>query len=206
MTPPIPAVIETMLARRSVATLVEPGPSARELDLILAAATTVPDHGNLRPWRFVVVQGEGREGFGEALVAAARAARPDLPPELTDKTRRKAFLAPCLVAVIASPVDPSKVPVWEQVVSASCTGYALVLAADALGLGAVWKTAAVMDGALLRATLGLRAGEQFLGWVNLGRRAERDVTARRPLDLGERVQVLGPRGLTPWVGARDPSR
>ncbi|HEY5153252.1 MAG TPA: nitroreductase, partial [Acidimicrobiales bacterium] len=184
----------------------EPGPSPRELDLILAAATTVPDHGNLRPWRFVVVQGEGREGFGEALVAAARAARPDLPPELADKTRRKAFLAPCLVAVIASPVDPSKVPVWEQVVSASCTGYALVLAADALGLGAVWKTAAVMDGALLRATLGLRAGEQFLGWVNLGRRPERDVTARRPLDLGERVQVLGPRGLTPWVVARDPSR
>ena len=202
MSTPVPAVIASMLARRSVATFDEPGPSAQELELILAAAATVPDHGNLHPWRFVVVQGEGRERFGDALVAAAVEATPELPAELRDKTRRKAFLAPCLVALIASPIEPSKIPVWEQVVAASCTGYAIVLAADALGLGAVWKTAAVLDGRPLRKVLAMTDGEQLLGWVNLGHRPDREPPARRGADLGPRVQTLGVDGLTAWSGGR----
>jgi len=200
MSTPVPAVIASMLARRSVATFVEPGPSPQELELILAAAATVPDHGNLHPWRFVVVQGEGREPFGDALVASAVEATPELPVELREKTRRKAFLAPCLVALIASPVEPSKVPVWEQVVAASCTGYAIVLAADALGLGAVWKTASVLDGQPLRELLAMAEGEQLLGWVNLGHRPDREPPARRDGALGPRVQVLGADGLRLWSG------
>ena len=198
VTAPMPAVIASMLARRSVATFAEPGPTAPQLELILAAATTVPDHGNLRPWRFVVVDGDGRGRFGEALAAAALEADPDLTPERADKARRKATLAPCLVVLIASPVEPAKVPVWEQVVSASCTGYAMVLAADALGLGAVWKTAAVVQGDALRAALDLAPGEQVLGWVNIGRRPDRTVAPRRELDLAERVMVLRADGLAPW--------
>ncbi len=194
----MPGLIESMLGRRSVASFVEPGPTPHQLELILAAATTVPDHGNLRPWRFVVVEGEGRGRFGEALADAALEADPDLAPDLADKARHKATLAPCLVVLIASPVAGAKVPVWEQVVSASCTGYAMVLAADALGLGAVWKTAAVVDGRALRTVLGLAAGEQVLGWVNLGHRPDRATAPRRALDLTERVQVLRPDGLTPW--------
>ena len=59
--------------------------------------------------------------------------------------RGKAFAAPCAVMLIASPRLESNVPEWEQVASASCTGYAVVLGATALGLGAVWKSAAVLD-------------------------------------------------------------
>ena len=202
MTVPVPPVIEAMLSRRSVATFVEPGPSAEQLELILAAADTVPDHGTLRPWRFVVVQGPGRDRFGDALVADALDATPDLAPERAAKTRAKAHLAPCLVALIASPVETSKVPVWEQVVAASCTGYAMVLAADALGLGAVWKTAAVVDGEAVRAALGMGPEDRLLGWVNLGQRPDRQPPPRRALDLPARVRALGPDGLTSWDAAR----
>ena len=59
-------------------------------------------------------------------------------------------------------------PVWEQVASASCTGYAMVLAAIALGFGAVWKSAAVLDTEPVRALFGLTEHEQILGWVNIG--------------------------------------
>ena len=59
-------------------------------------------------------------------------------------------------------------PVWEQVASASCTGYAIVLAAVALGFGAVWKSAAVLDTEPVRTLFGLSEHERLLGWVNIG--------------------------------------
>ena len=71
----------------------------------------------------------GRPGGGRASLQGPRS-----PRAVVAKMRGKAFAAPCTVAVIAAP-RPSNVPVWEQVASASCTGYAMVLAATALGLG-----------------------------------------------------------------------
>ena len=118
-------------------------PDAGDLDLILSTATTVPDHGDLRPWRFVVSAGAGRDRFAEALVAGLHEQRgTDLPEAVVAKMRAKAYAAPCAVLLVASPDPTSNVEVWEQVVSASCTGYAVVLAATGLGYGAVWKSAA----------------------------------------------------------------
>ena len=82
--------------------------------------------------------------------------------------RGKAFAAPCTVVLISSPRLGSNVPEWEQVVSASCTGYAIVLGATALGLGAVWKSAAVLDTGPVRSHFALADHERLLGWVNLG--------------------------------------
>jgi nitroreductase len=70
--------------------------------------------------------------------------------------------------MIASPQLDSNVPEWEQVATASCTGYAMVLGATALGLGAVWKSAAVLDTDPVRELFGLAPHEKLLGWVNLG--------------------------------------
>jgi nitroreductase len=188
--------LRVMLERRSVPNVAEPAPTDEQLRAILAAATTVPDHGQLRPWRFVVVAGPARDVFGEALVAAAQEQAPEpLPQAATDKLRGKAYVAPMLVAVIASPKPSPKVPEWEQVASASCTGYALVLAAHALGVGAVWKSAPVLDGTALRAALGLSAGERLLGWINLG--APVHQVDRRPMSevqLSSVVSVLGADG------------
>jgi nitroreductase len=144
-------------------------PDDRSLARILETATTVPDHGSLRPWRFAVIIGAGRDRFGEALVESLHQLRgDDLPEAMVTKMRGKAFAAPCAVMVIASPNPESNVPEWEQVVSASCTGYALVLAATALGFGAVWKSAAVLDGEPIRALFDLAPGERLLGWINVG--------------------------------------
>jgi nitroreductase len=144
-------------------------PEPDDLTRILTAATTVPDHGGLRPWRFALVVGEGRERFGEALVAGLTELRgTDLPGAVVDKMRHKAFAAPCAVVVIATPDPTSNVEVWEQVASASCTGYALVLAATGLGYGAVWKSAPVLEAAPVRDLFGLAEHDRLLGWVNLG--------------------------------------
>jgi len=146
-----------------------PAPDERALAQILEAATTVPDHGGLRPWRFAVIRGEGRDRFGEALVAGlVQRQGEEVPEGALAKMRGKAYAAPCAVMLIASPRLESNVPEWEQVVSASCTGYAVVLGATALGLGAVWKSANVLDTEPVRALFGVAAHERLLGWVNVG--------------------------------------
>ena len=82
--------------------------------------------------------------------------------------RAKAYAAPCAVLLVASPDPTSNVEVWEQVASASCTGYSVVLAATGLGYGAVWKSAAVLATEALRRLVGLTDDESLLGWVNVG--------------------------------------
>jgi nitroreductase len=153
------------------------GPGEREMVEILKAATTVPDHGGLKPWRFAVVKDAGRERFADALVAGLHHERgSDLLDSVVNKMREKAFAAPCCVMVISSPVSGSNVPEWEQLVSASCTGYAMVLAATFLGFGAIWKSASVLHTPPVRSLFGATDREQLLGWVNIG----------TPEDVGDR--------------------
>lgn len=171
--PAVPPADPAWVARLSAARPEpDPGgtaPSRDDLAQILATATTVPDHGDLRPWRFAVSTGAGRDRFGDALVAGLEEMRgTDLPEAVVTKMRGKAFAAPCAVLLVASPDPSSNVEVWEQVASASCTGYAMVLAATGLGYGAVWKSAPVLASDAVRRFVGLGPDEALLGWVNLG--------------------------------------
>ncbi len=160
--------IDTILGRRSATRLLEPAPTPDQLDTILQAATTVPDHGALHPWRFVVVTGDARRRFADALVGSAAAGGAPLDADRAAKVAAKAYFAPTCVVVLAAPVEGHKVPVWEQVASASCAGYAMTLAAHAIGLGAVWKSVPFLDAEELRACFGATGAERLLGWVNLG--------------------------------------
>ena len=183
------------MSRRSASVLVEPPPSEAELETILRAATTVPDHGQLRPWRFVVVQGEARARFGEALVQSILQARPGSPPEALVKARLKAFVAPLFVVLVASPRDDGKTPEWEQVTSAGLTGYAMLLAAESLGLAAGWKSSHHINGDALRQLMRLEPQEKLLGWINLGHLPQNAVAGmaakQRPeVDLADVVSRL----------------
>ena len=195
--PPEAGWIERLTAPRPEPARDGRPPDAGTLERIIGSATTVPDHGGLRPWRFAVVAGGGRERFGDALVAGLHEARgPDVPEAAVTKMRGKAFAAPCAVVLIASTDPASNVPVWEQVASAACTGYAIVLAATGLGYGAVWKSAPVLESRAVRSLFGLSEEEQVLGWVNLG--SPGPVSDRKsdapPVDLTGLVTVIDGRG------------
>ncbi len=210
---PVPSVTDESVGQpwldRLAAPRVEPdrqgtAPDEVTLGRILEVATTVPDHGSLRPWRFVVVTGGARDRFGDALVAGLREQRGDeLPGAMVDKMRSKAFAAPCTVVLISSPDAGANVPVWEQESSASCTGYAIVLAAHGLGLGAVWKSAATVDAPAVRGFFGLAEHERLLGWVNIGTpgapRRRRD--GDEPPTLDRVVTVVDASGSRPFQPA-----
>jgi nitroreductase len=187
----LPEPLEPMLTRRSTSVFGAGEPTDDEIDAVLRAATTVPDHGGLRPWRLVVVRRGARPAFGAALAAAGLAADPQLGPEAVERLRSKAFVAPALIAVGARIDVTAKIPAWEQVASAACLGYALALAAHEVGLGAMWKSSKFRDGEDLRRVLDLAPTDEFLGWVNLGRPPDGvEPGPRLPVDLASIARVL----------------
>jgi nitroreductase len=194
-------LLELVSSRRSAQALGAPGPSPVELEAMLRAAGSVPDHGLLRPFRFLVAEGEGRGRFGDALAAAAAELSPGLPPTKAQKVRDKAFRSPTLVAVIFSP-KPGKIERWEQSVTAACAGYAVLLAARALGVGAVWKSVPFTKARAFTGTLGLAESEEMLGWIHLGTaEADSSPPARPPLTLADIVTVITPSGSEAYRGA-----
>ena len=66
--------LNLLLSRRSgkPRDMVAPGPDAAQMGAILAAATRVPDHGKLAPWRFLLLAGADKADLADRLEALAR--------------------------------------------------------------------------------------------------------------------------------------
>jgi nitroreductase len=195
-------VLHFLLNRRSAGTLAAPGPTHAQLDQMLHAAGAVPDHGRLRPYRFAIVEGEGRAAFGAALARTGVERQPDLAEAKQDKLRDKAFRSPTIAVVIASP-KPGKIEVWEQHATAACAGYAIVLAAEALGVGAVWKSVPFTRGKALTELLGLAEQEEMLGFIHLGTPTDAEApTARSAPEVSEIATLLDGAAVRAYVPGR----
>lgn len=168
--------------RRSVPArwLGEPGPGPEEIETLLTVAARVPDHGKLVPWRFILLEGEGRHRLGEVLATAFMADQPDADDEKVAAERSRFAQAPLVVAVVSRVVPHVKIPDWEQVLSAGAACMNLLNAANALGYGASWLTGwAAYDRRVLDA-LGLAAYERIAGFVHIGTTKEQPTDRTRP--------------------------
>jgi nitroreductase len=110
--------LELLLSRQSVGVLEEPAPEGAELDLILDAGLRAPDHGRLRPWRFVLIRGDERLAWGERLAEAAQARDPATAQMLGDRYRAWVRRTPLLIAIGAEIHAGHKIPEIEQLLSA----------------------------------------------------------------------------------------
>ena len=163
--------IEALLTRRSARALTDPAPDEGALGLMFASATRAPDHGRLRPWRFVVVRGAARERFGELLADCLRRSHPQVGEESLQRERQKAFRAP-LIVVVAAHCDPAvKIPLIEQTLSAGAAAHAMMLAAPALGFNAMWKTGGPAYDEAVKVALGLETGDAIVGFLYIGTEA-----------------------------------
>jgi len=118
--------------------IVAPGPDDDQLHQILSAAIRTPDHGKLAPWRFVIVREDQRDMLSRLLVDSYKAERPEagrLELEAMDQFARQ---APTLVVALSSPRQPSKIPLWEQELSAGAACQNLLVATHALGFVGGW--------------------------------------------------------------------
>lgn len=160
--------LDLLLGRVSVARLTEPGPRPEQLDLMFRAGLRAPDHAQLRPWRFLLVEGDARARLGEVLAEAVLRQSGDAKPEALDKARRMPLRAPTLVVAIARFTAHPKVPESEQLLAAGCAVHGLLLAAHAQGVGAIWRTGELSHDPQVAGALGLQAHERLLGFIYLG--------------------------------------
>lgn len=165
------AVLQLMTARRTFLPkrLVAPGPDADQLQQLFSAASTAPDHGQLLPWRLVVIPTASRallaEVFAEALL--------DRDPHATDdqvaQAREKAFRAPLLLLLVVNKNkgDP-EIDVFERMVSAGAAVQNLLLMATAQGYGSALTSGKAIKTASFRRRLGLADDEFAPCFISLG--------------------------------------
>lgn len=149
--------------------LVEPGPDDASLLRLLQSAVRVPDHGKRVPFRFIRIAGPVRARLGEALAGILLRREPDASPAMVEKERQRFCHAPVVVAVVAV-LDPEdrQIPEQERLLSAGCTCFALLQAAQSLGFGASWVTGWPAYDADVHGLLGLSANERIAGFIHLG--------------------------------------
>jgi len=180
--------LELLLGRESALKLRPPGPDQAALDTIFRSAVRAPDHGRLRPWRFVVIPEDRRTRFGEVMADSMHRREPAASTEMLQRERDKALRAPVIVVVAAHVQRDHKIPAVEQTAAVAAAAQTIMLAANALGFGAMWKTGAPAYDPQVKQALGLPADDEIMGFVYLGTQQGGGIEAPRPA-AGDFVSV-----------------
>ena len=172
--------LELLVGRESATKLTSPGPDQEALENMFQSALRAPDHGRLRPWRFVVVPEDRRERFGELMADCLRRHDPNAAAEMLQRERDKALRAPVIVVAAAQIHRGHKIPDVEQLVSAAAAAENIMLAARAQGFGAMWKTGTPAYDATVKQALGLDPDNEIVGFLYLGTQVGGGSPAARP--------------------------
>ena len=148
--------------------MIAPGPDAAQLRDIIALALRTPDHGKLAPWRIVTVADEQREAFAGLLKEAWVKENPGSAGLDLSALDQFAHQAPSLLVLLSTPVAGSKIPVWEQQMSAGAVGMNLLHAAHAYGFVGSWLTGWAAYSPDVAAAFGARDGDTIVGYFFLG--------------------------------------
>lgn len=163
--------IEALTSRRSPAQFTDSAPDELALAEILRAAMRAPDHGKLKPWRFIVLRGDARKRFGDVMAEAMKRREPEAAPNLIEREREKPLRAPLIVVLAAAIKEGHKIPVIEQLLAAGAAAQNVMLAAHALGFAAAWKTGAPAYDDYVKSALELAPSDAIVGFLYLGKPA-----------------------------------
>lgn len=182
--PPLasPETLALLATRRSASAqqLAEPGPDEAELEALLQIASRAPDHGKLFPWRFIVLHGEAKARFADAIRPLADR---QADPAKARTALRKLEAPPLAVAVISRP-QAGNIPPWEQELSAGAVCMLMLLAAQSMGYGANWITDWYSYDTETAERLGVTAGERVAGFIYVGTPTEPPLERVRP-EIGD---------------------
>ena len=162
--------------------LFAPGPDAAQIETYFLAAAAAPDHGQILPWRFVVVPAASRAALGEVFAQAlkerdASASDKELA-EARDKAHRAPFVA---LAVVRNEADDHpEIPLAERLISLGCAIQNLLLSANADGYGCGLVSGQAMQTPGMRQLFALHANEQAVCFVPIGTADRRKPMRVRP--------------------------
>lgn len=187
-------VIEAILTRHSVSPkrVAKPGPTPAQLRHLMAAAAAAPDHGKMRPWRFVEFPENSRAALAEVFEKALLERLPKADPEALSRAREKASRAPLLLGLVLKLNRTADVPhVDDQMASGGAALQNVLLAAHSMGFGARALSGQAVRTAAFRTALNLADNESFLCFIAIGTATSAPRRNERPAP-----ETL----LTQWMG------
>lgn len=174
MTTTTTSAIDSLLSRMSHpgSLMTGPAPTDEELKQILGAAQRAADHGQLRPWRFIVVRPAQYQAFFDRLAAAATRVQGD--PNRYQINRDKYELtqrAPMVIVAAAKIELNHKIAPIEQTYAAAGAAQLVLSAAHALDYKAFLFSGAGVFDQEFKASLGLADTDHLIGFICVGKAA-----------------------------------
>ncbi len=173
-------------SRRSMGNLDTPAPTQAQIETAIECAATAPDHKKLRPWRFIVTQGNARYELGKALVTAAQAKAVQEGDTLSEKdiakTQAMPLRAPVIITVVTKIQEHKKVPAFEQMLSAGAAVQNLILALKAQGFSTVWRTGLLCNEPAVKSYFDVGPDDYVTAFVYTGT-SPKNEPARKPIDI-----------------------
>lgn len=162
------SAIDLLLNRNSYPKLQDPAPKGEQREKIFQAALRAPDHAMLKPWRFVVIEGDRRKTLGLDMADIMFASNPTATDAEMTKVQNTLRRAPLVIVAICKMIDHPKIPKIEQLLSTGCAIHQMLLAAEDLGFGGIWRTGVLAYHAGIAKLLGLQSDETIVGFLYLG--------------------------------------
>jgi len=153
-------MLDAIHSRQSIGKMKpDPVPKA-DVEKLLSAAVQAPNHYKVRPWRFVVLTGAGRDRMGDVMAQVLKRRFPDIDQAALDKERGKPLRSPVIIAVgVEKPDDPRVIEI-ENVCAAAAAGE--------LGLAGHWRTGDAARQPEIKEFLGLDADQELIAFLYLG--------------------------------------
>lgn len=174
--------LSALLGRSSTGDLIAPAPEGDVLMRILSAGLCAPDHGHLRPWRYIVITGAERPAFAAHVVEAVARQEPDAPEKKREKRRTRFSETPMIIALGMHIRPKHKVPVIEQEMAVAAGAMNVLNALHMEGFGGVWISGAFCEDRPLLRHLGLKKPHRLAGFLLVG-------TPEKPGKLHKRPDI-----------------
>ncbi len=127
------AVLDTIQARKSVRSYTDEPVTPKQVETLLRAAMAAPSGKNVQPWRFVVVT------------------QPETKQKLAVGFNKMIAKAPVAIVICGLTANPSGIANNNWTADCAAATENLLLAAESLGLGAVWTACYPYDDRMLPA-------------------------------------------------------
>ncbi|MED0738100.1 nitroreductase [Aneurinibacillus thermoaerophilus] len=167
-------LLELIMTRRTIGKVKDDPVPREDIEKILEAGNWAPSHFNTQPWKYFVMTGNGRKRLGEAYAKIALLEKGEGLTDaetkaLYEKSMNKAFRAPLVIAVACLPHEEEYVVEAEEFAAVAASIQNMLLAAHALGYGAIWRTGAPSYHPVMKELFGLGAKDRLMGLVYIGR-------------------------------------
>jgi nitroreductase len=156
---------------------------------ILSLANWAPTHGRTEPWRFHVYTGTALKQLCTDHAEMYRKHTPEenFNPGTYENILHKGDLASHLVIAVMKKGTNPKIPVIEEIASASASVDNILLGATALGVASMWNTGGMAHKQPMKDYLNLAEEDLVLGFIYMGYTDEGPKEGKRMITLEEKI-------------------